>query len=244
MKLRIIFSLLLIVCAGFIFSGFTEKKKVRLLVFSKTTGFRHSSIGAGKLALLKMGAAQGWLVDTTEDAGFFTKDNLKKYDAVLFLSTTGNILDSAQQQAFEQFIRSGKGFAGIHAATDTEYDWPWYVGLVGASFESHPKQQTARLYRIDKTHLSTVLLPDTWERFDEWYNFKNINPATHPLLRIDESSYTGGKNGEQHAMAWYHEYDGGRAFYTALGHTEASYTESLFLAHLAGGISYVLGIKK
>ena len=243
MKLRIIFSLLLIVCAGFIFSGFTEKKKVRLLVFSKTTGFRHSSIGAGKLALLKMGAAQGWLVDTTEDAGFFTKDNLKKYDAVLFLSTTGNILDSAQQQAFEQFIRSGKGFAGIHAATDTEYDWPWYVGLVGASFESHPKQQTARLYRIDKTHLSTVLLPDTWERFDEWYNFKNINPATHTLLRIDESSYTGGKNGEQHAMAWYHEYDGGRAFYTALGHTDASYTEPLFIEHLSGGINWVVGRK-
>ena len=243
MKLRIIFSLLLIVCAGFIFSGFTEKKKVRLLVFSKTTGFRHSSIGAGKLALLKMGAAQGWLVDTTEDAGFFTNDNLKKYDAVLFLSTTGNILDSAQQQAFEQFIRSGKGFAGIHAATDTEYDWPWYVGLVGASFESHPKQQTARLYRIDKTHLSTVLLPDTWERFDEWYNFKNINPATHTLLRIDESSYTGGKNGEQHAMAWYHEYDGGRAFYTALGHTDASYTEPLFIEHLSGGINWVVGRK-
>lgn len=243
MKLRIIFPLLLIVCAGFIFSGFTEKKKVRLLVFSKTTGFRHSSIGAGKLALLKMGAAQGWLVDTTEDAGFFTNDNLKKYDAVLFLSTTGNILDSAQQQAFEQFIRSGKGFAGIHAATDTEYDWPWYVGLVGASFESHPKQQTARLYRIDKTHLSTVLLPDTWERFDEWYNFKNINPATHTLLRIDESSYTGGKNGEQHAMAWYHEYDGGRAFYTALGHTDASYTEPLFIEHLSGGINWVVGRK-
>ena len=243
MKFRIIFSLLLALCVGTLLSGFTEKKKVRLLVFSKTAGFRHSSIGAGKLALLKMGSAQNWLVDSTEDAGLFTSGNLNKYDAVIFLSTTGNILDSAQQQAFEQFIRSGKGFAGIHAATDTEYDWPWYVGLVGASFESHPKQQTARLLRIDKTHLSTIMLPDTWERFDEWYNFKNINPATHTLLRIDESSYTGGKNGEQHAMAWYHEYDGGRAFYTALGHTDASYTEPLFLEHLTGGINYVLGKK-
>jgi type 1 glutamine amidotransferase len=243
MKFRVIFSLLLAICVGTLLSGFTEKKKVRLLVFSKTAGFRHSSIGAGKLALLKMGAAQNWLVDTTEDAGFFTSDNLKKYDAVIFLSTTGNILDSAQQQAFEQFIRSGKGFAGIHAATDTEYDWPWYVGLVGASFESHPKQQTARLYRTDKAHLSTVMLPDTWERFDEWYNFKNINPATHTLLRIDESSYTGGKNGDQHAMAWYHEFGGGRSFYTALGHTDASYSEPLFLAHITGGINYVLGVK-
>lgn len=243
MKPRIIFSLLLVLCVGTLLSGFTEKKKVRLLVFSKTAGFRHSSIGAGKLALLKIGSAHNWLVDTTEDAGFFTSDNLKKYDAVIFLSTTGNILDSAQQQAFEQFIRSGKGFAGIHAATDTEYDWPWYVGLVGASFESHPKQQTAKLYRTDKSHPSTITLPDTWERFDEWYNFKNINPATHTLLRIDESSYTGGKNGEKHAMAWYHDYDGGRAFYTALGHTDASYSEPLFLEHLTGGINYLLGKK-
>lgn len=219
------------------------KKKIRLLVFSKTMGFRHASIGPGKLAMIRLGEQQNWLVDTTEDAGLFTNERLKKYDAVIFLSTTGNILDSAQQKAFEQFIRSGKGFAGIHAATDTEYDWPWYVGLVGASFESHPKQQTARLYRTDNTHLSTVLLPDTWERFDEWYNFKNINPATHTLLRFDESSYTGGKNGNLHAMAWCHVYDGGRAFYTALGHTDASYTEPLFMEHLAGGIKWVLGSK-
>lgn len=226
-----------------ILTAFQSRKKSRLLVFSKTTGFRHASIGAGKLALLRMGEANGWQVDTTEDAGAFTTSNLKKYNAVIFLSTTGNVLDSTQQLAFEQFIRSGKGFAGIHAATDTEYDWPWYVGLVGASFESHPKQQTARLYRIDKTHPATAVLPDTWERFDEWYNFKNINPATNTLLRIDESSYSGGKNGEQHAMAWYHEYDGGRSFYTALGHTDASYTEPLFIEHLTGGIKWVLGGK-
>jgi type 1 glutamine amidotransferase len=243
MKLLASLLLFIALCSSVVFSGFTEKKKVRLLVFSKTTGFRHASIGAGKLALIRLGDMNGWEVDTTEDAGAFTSNNLKKYNAVIFLSTTGNVLDSTQQLAFEQFIRSGKGFAGIHAATDTEYDWPWYVGLVGASFESHPKQQTARLYRVDKTHLSTVMLPDTWERFDEWYNFKNINPATHTLLRIDESSYTGGKNGNEHAMAWYHEYDGGRAFYTALGHTDASYTEPLFLEHLTGGIRCLLGLK-
>lgn len=226
-----------------ILSAFQSRKKCKLLVFSKTTGFRHASIGAGKLALIRLGEANGWKVDTTEDAGAFTASNLKKYNAVIFLNTTGNVLDSTQQRAFEQFIRSGNGFAGIHAATDTEYDWPWYVGLVGASFESHPKQQTAKLYRTDKTHPATISLPDTWERFDEWYNFKNINPATHTLLHIDESSYTGGKNGDQHAMAWFHEYDGGRAFYTALGHTDASYIEPLFLEHVTGGIKYVMGIK-
>ena len=235
--------LLLSVIFFLLIAATPTKKKIRLLVFSKTMGFRHASIGAGKLALMQLGEQQSWKVDTSEDAGLFTNEQLKKYDAVIFLSTTGNVLDSAQQQAFEQYIRSGKGFAGIHAATDTEYDWPWYVGLVGASFESHPRQQTARLYRTNKTHQSTTMLPDTWERFDEWYNFKNNNPETHTLLRIDESSYSGGKNGEQHAMAWYHEYDGGRAFYTALGHTDASYMEPMFLAHITGGIKYVLDIK-
>ena len=224
-------------------SAYTTKKKTRILVFSKTTGYRHASIPVGKKALMELGASQDFLVDTTEDASVFTAKNLKHYDVILFLSTTGNVLDSAQQSAFEKFIRSGKGFVGIHAATDTEYDWPWYVGLVGASFESHPKQQTARLYRVNKTHLSTLTLPDTWDRFDEWYNFKNINPSTHTLLRIDESSYTGGKNGDNHALAWYHDYDGGRCFYTALGHTDASFNEPLFLAHCLGGIKYAAGIK-
>ncbi len=224
-------------------SAYTTKKKTRILVFSKTTGYRHASIPVGKKALMELGASHGYVVDTTEDALLFTTKNLKQYDVILFLSTTGNVLDSTQQSVFEKFIRSGKGFVGIHAATDTEYDWPWYVGLVGASFESHPKQQTARLYRINKTHLSTVTLPDTWERFDEWYNFKNINPSTHTLLKIDEGSYTGGKNGDNHAVAWYHDYDGGRSFYTALGHTDASFTEPLFLEHCLGGIKYAAGIK-
>jgi len=223
-------------------SAFGTKKKARVLVFSKTTGYRHGSISAGKKAMIELGKANGFVADTTEDTALFTAKNLKQYDAVIFLSTTGNVLDSAQQVAFEKYIRSGKGFVGIHAATDTEYDWPWYVGLVGASFESHPKQQTARLYRINKTHPSMVSLPDNWERFDEWYNFKNINPTTHTLLKIDESSYTGGKNGDNHAVAWYHAYDGGRSFYTALGHTDASFTEPLFLAHCLGGIKYAAGL--
>jgi len=240
---RISILLLFTALSVLLLSAFSTKKKTRLLVFSKTTGYRHASIPVGKKALMELGASQGYLVDTTEEASVFTNKNLKQYDVILFLSTTGNVLDSVQQSAFENFIRSGKGFVGIHAATDTEYDWPWYVGLVGASFESHPKQQTARLYRINKTHLSTVSLPDNWERFDEWYNFKNINPSTHTLLKIDEGSYTGGKNGDNHAVAWYHSYDGGRSFYTVLGHTDASFAEPLFLEHCLGGIKYAAGLK-
>jgi uncharacterized protein len=236
--------LMLLFAACFITAaGTTEKKQKRILVFSKTAGYRHGSIEAGKAALLKMGAENNWRVDTTEDAAYFTDHQLKKYAAVVFLNTTGNVLNEAQQSAFEKYIRSGKGFAGIHAATDTEYEWPWFCKLVGANFASHPKQQNAVLHVTDSTHASTKHLPHSWPRFDEWYNFKNQNPAVNTLLTIDEKSYEGGTNGAVHPMAWYHEYDGGKAFYTALGHTDASYSEANFLQHVLGGLQYVMGKK-
>jgi uncharacterized protein len=213
----------------------------RILVFSKTTGFRHSSIGAGKLAIMALGKANGFDVDTTEDASAFTDENLKKYAVVVFLSTTGHILDTPQQLAFQRFIASGKGFVGIHAATDTEYGWPWYGKLVGAYFLKHPDQQKATLHVVDSTDISTKHLPTTWTRFDEWYNFKDIQPDLHVLITIDESSYHGGVNGTVHPMAWRHEYGGGRAFYTELGHTDESYSDPLYLGHLLGGIQYAAG---
>lgn len=234
--------LLLLFAAAFI-AATTVKEKKRILVFSKTAGYRHGSIKAGKEALLKMGADNNWLVDTTEDAAYFTASTLKKYNAVVFLSTTGNVLNEEQQTAFEKYIQSGGGFAGIHAATDTEYDWPWYCKLAGANFSSHPKQQNAILHITDSTHASTKHLPHNWPRFDEWYNFKNQNSAVKVVLTIDEKSYEGGTNGDNHPMAWYHEYDGGRAFYTALGHTDASYSEANFLQHILGGLQYVMANK-
>ena len=133
---------------------------------------------------------------------------------------------------------------GIHAATDTEYDWPWYGKLVGAYFESHPSNPNVKkgeYFVVDKNHLASDCLPDRFERTDEFYSFKNINNDIKVLVKIDEKTYTGGTNGDNHPMAWYHEYDGGRAFYTAMGHTDESYAEPLFLTHLAGGIKYVLG---
>ena len=193
--------------------------------------------------MLKLGEAHGIGVDTTEDAGVFTEEQLKKYAAVVFLNTTGDVLDAYQQADFERFIQAGGGFVGIHSASDTEYDWPWYNLLVGGYFDSHPKIQTARLIVEDKNHPATQMLPDDWERTDEWYNFKSLNRDVNVLIRIDEQSYEGGNLGDDHPMAWYHEYDGGRAFYTALGHTEASYEEPLFLEHLLGGIRYAMGKK-
>ena len=224
-----------------LFLSTTVNKKKCILVFAKTAGYRHASIPKGKEALLLMGKQHNFIVDTTEDASLFTTKNLRKYDAVVFLSTTGDVLNNEQQAAFEQYIRSGKGFVGIHAATDTEYEWPWYCKLVGANFLSHPKQQQATLHVTDASHLSTKHLPAVWERFDEWYNFKNQNADVNVLLTIDEKTYQGGKNGDKHPMAWYHAYDGGRAFYTALGHTDESFKEEHFLKHVLGGIEYAMG---
>ncbi len=212
-----------------------------ILVFSKTNGFRHSSIPDGIKAIKKIGASEGFGVHATEDSTEFAPENLKGYKAIVFLNTTGTILGPAEKKAFENFIRQGGGFLGVHAASDTEYDWPFYEKMVGAQFLSHPKQQDADLLVLTKNHPSTSFLPDTWRRWDEWYNFKNLNPAVTVLLKIDENSYKGGANGDHHPMSWYHLFEGGRVFYTALGHTEASYTEPLFVQHLTGGFRYVLG---
>ena len=221
-------------------------KTPSLLVFSKTAGFRHQSIEIGKETFLKLASLNNFNVDTTEDASLFTVENLKKYDAVVFLNTTQDVLNDTQQKAFEGFIQEGKGFIGIHSAADTEYEWPWYGKLVGAYFNGHPNNPNVReadLDLIEKNHPSTKMLPDRWHRNDEWYNYKNINPAVNVLLNLDETSYEGGTNGKNHPIAWYHEYDGGRAWFTGGGHTKASFMEPLFLSHLLGGIQYALGSK-
>ncbi|WP_066837088.1 ThuA domain-containing protein [Rufibacter ruber] len=214
-------------------------RKAHLLVFYKTAGFYHKSIPAGLAALQKLGQENGFSVDTTNNAALFTQKNLKKYQAVVFLSTTQDVLNPAQQTAFEQYIKAGNGFVGIHAATDTEYQWPWYNQLVGAYFESHPAVQTAIIDVVDKNHPATHFLPHRWQRRDEWYNFKNLQPGLQILATLDEKSYKGGTNG-YHPVAWCHAFDGGRAFYTAGGHTNESFQDPLFLRHLLGGIQYVL----
>ena len=230
---------ILLIAVGSI-SFTTIKKSKKVLVFSLTKAFHHASIPAGIAAIQKLGSENNFAVDTTTDATQFNKKNLKQYDAVIFLSTTGDVLNDEQQAVFEKYIQSGKGFMGIHAATDTEYGWPWYNKLVGAYFKNHPKQQEAVLNIVDATHISTKHLPAAWKRFDEWYNFKDIQTDLHVLITIDEKSYTGGNNGDVHPMAWYHDFDGGRAFYTEMGHTDESFKEPMYLQHLLGGIQYAM----
>tara|TARA_R110002049_G_scaffold124997_25_gene280598 strand:- start:4369 stop:6831 length:2463 start_codon:yes stop_codon:yes gene_type:complete len=213
----------------------------QVLVFTKTSGFRHASIEAGSGALSKLGEQSGYAVTFTENADVFTDEQLANYSAVVFLNTTGDVLNSNQQSAFERYIRNGGGFVGIHAATDTEYDWSWYGELVGARFDGHPEVQEAQLRVVNDDHPGSRSLPPQWTATDEWYNFSEIDAGIIVLVEIDESSYSGGTNGEHHPIAWYREFDGGRTFYTAMGHTKQSYSDPLFLGHLGEGIAWAMG---
>jgi type 1 glutamine amidotransferase len=228
-------------------SGIAEAESTQprfaVLVFSKTTGFRHDSIPHGIAAIKTLGADHGFSVDSTEDAARFTDVELARFKVVIFLSTTGDILDDGQKAAFERYIRSGGGFAGIHSASDTEYQWAWYGRLVGAYFASHPEIQHATVRIEDLGHASTEGLPQIWDRTDEWYNFRN-NPrgTVHVLATLDEATYSGGKMGADHPIAWCQVIDGGRSWYTAMGHTTESYAEPLYRLHLLGGIESAAGV--
>ncbi|MDP2524815.1 ThuA domain-containing protein [Maribacter dokdonensis] len=232
------FALIIVSCGGNKREG-----EPKVLVFSKTMAFKHASIPAGVAAIQKLGSENGFAVDTTKNAELFTDENLKQYSAVIFLSTTGNVLDQYQEAAFERYIQAGGGYVGVHAAADTEYDWGWYNDLAGAQFLSHPRGMPNADFIIkDKNFVATQFFTDSvWNRTDELYNYKNINPDVNVLMTLDESSYEGGQNGDFHPIAWYHDYDGGRAFYTGGGHADASYSEDLFLKHLLGGIQYAIG---
>jgi len=210
----------------------------RVLVFSKTSGFRHDSIADGVQLIQSLGTGNNFAVDVTEDATEFNLQNLLRYRVVVWLNTSGDVLNESQQQAFQLFIRSGNGYVGVHAATDTEYGWPWYGELIGgdAWFLDHPSIQSAELHVEDPNHPSTELLPANGTFTDEWYNFRN-NPRAFVdvLVSIDESTYSGGNMGD-HPMSWCHEFDGGRSWYTGMGHRPETYLHSGFRQHLLGGI--------
>jgi type 1 glutamine amidotransferase len=209
----------------------------KVLVFSKTAGFRHDSIPAGIAAIRQLGSQNGFAVDATEDANAFTTQNLAQYQAVVWLSTTGDVLNAGQQTAFESYMTGGGGYVGVHAAADTEYDWPFYGTTMGAWFASHPAQQQASVIVEDRTNPSTAHLPAVWSRFDEWYNYRtNPRGAVKVLARLDESSYSGGTMNGDHPITWCHDQGAGRAWYTGLGHTIESYSDPLFTKMLLGGI--------
>ncbi len=216
--------------------------RAAILVFTRTTGYRHASIPAAIQAVRDDGRRDGYDVVATEDPQIFGDAGLRRFRAVVFLLTTGTVLDPAQKIAMERFIRNGGGWLGVHSASDTEYHWPFYGQLVGAYFRHHPPIQPATVHVVDRRNLATAGLPAVWMRIDEWYDFRS-NPRghVHILATLDEGTYIGGQMGPDHPLAWCHEDLGGRALYTAMGHTIASYHEPLFLAHLRGALLYVLG---
>ncbi|MBN3584148.1 ThuA domain-containing protein [Algoriphagus aestuarii] len=220
----------------------------KVLVFSKTAGFHHESIPNGIAAIQKLGAENGFEVDTTTQSEKFTEENLAQYSTVIFLSTTGDVLNNYQEADFERYVQAGGGYVGIHAAADTEYEWGWYGRLVGGYFTDHPgindpnpNVQPGSITVVDANNPATSFLPNPWERTDEWYSYKNMNPDVHVLLNLEEDSYKGGFDMGEHPIAWFHDFDGGRAFYTGGGHTNESYTEELYLTHLLAGIQYAIG---
>jgi PKD repeat protein/type 1 glutamine amidotransferase len=236
--------------------------RYNVLVFSRTAAFRHSAIDEAYNAIKLMGSQQNFTVDWTEDPTRFNDAFLSRYDLVVFNSTTGDVLNDTQQAAFERFIKAGGGYTGIHSATDTEYGWAWYGQLTGAYFRDHPNgTPTATVVVEDPNSPATAGIPARWTRVDEWYNFQGIvnpvvngggtdvsprgNTPIHVLLTMDESTYNendGNSTDDDHPIAWCKRYDGGRMFYTALGHTEATYTDATFLSHLKGGMEMAAGV--
>jgi type 1 glutamine amidotransferase len=222
----------------------TSPGETRVLLFTRTTGFRHDSIPDAIAALRRIGSESGFLVDATEDPEAFRDATLSAYRVVVFLLTTGDVLDADGQAALESFVGSGGGFVGVHSATDTEYDWPFYGRLVGEYFAGHPNVQPATVRVEDRGHPATASLPVAWPRTDEWYNFRtNPRGRVHVLATLDEGTYSGGSMGADHPIAWCQEIAGGRAIYTAGGHTRESYTEPLFVAHLAGAVRWAAGLE-
>lgn len=232
-------------------------EQFNVLLFSKTAGWHHKSISQAVIAIEEMGVNHHFSVDWQEDSALINTENLKKYAAVIFLQTTGDVLNEQQQQALQQFIQSGKGFVGIHSASDTEYDWPWYGKLVGRHFHIHPQIQTARLNVLDQKFPGLEYFPPSSLWTEEWYEFgEELSPNLNYILSVDESTYDPSANwgakqgkgmGKFHPVSWYQEFDGGRSFYTALGHMGVSYKNKAFIEHLYGGIYWAAtgkGMKK
>jgi type 1 glutamine amidotransferase len=230
---RPLIALVALVVVGLAAPGASAKPRV--LAFTKTAAFHHDSIPA---AVEAVRAQRRYAIDVTDDASAFTVRNLRRYAAVVFLLTTGDVLDAAQQRAFQRYIRSGGGYAGFHSAADTEYDWPFYGRLVGAYFQSHPAVQPATV-AVAGAFARAARLPRRWMRTDEWYDFRtNPRPHVHVLATIDETTYQGGSMGADHPLVWCHRSGKGRAWYSAMGHTPESWADPPFRRHVLAGIRF------
>lgn len=232
-------SILICFCFVFVFR-MNSQEDLKVFVFTKTNGFRHKSIPKGIEKINDWSKTEQWSVAFSEDSTRINDNVLNQIDVLVFLNTKGNILGDAEKEALVRYINNGGGFVGIHLATGTEVDWFWFHQMIGAQFKDHPKVQSARMFvNHSFKHPSVSHLGDTFEIIDEWYNFKeSVLPHVNVVLTLDESSYTGIKMGENHPIAWYHYYEGGRVFYTGLGHTDEIYDNEDYKKHLIGAINW------
>lgn len=219
----------------------------RVLVFSKTVGFRHDSIGKGQETLSALAKQEGFTVIFSEDAKVFHDAALAGFDAVIFLNTTGDVLEADQQKAFETYIRAGHGVLGIHSATDTEGDgkWPWFTTLIGGHFKHHPEIQEAELQITDPKDAAIVFNPDlkgkaSFRFTDEWYDFRDANAAVHAIISIDRESYKGSQDTGFDPMVWSNRHDGGKAFFIGLGHRKETYDTPLMQHLILDGLRFVV----
>lgn len=252
-KLNIFIAIILLLAV----STSAQAEQFNVFLFTKTDGWHHKSINAAVTAMEKLSEKHHFSIDWHEDAARINDENLKQYDVVMFMLTTGNILNDEQKRVLTRFVQSGKGFVGVHSASDTEYQWDWYTKMVGRSFHIHPLIQTAELTVIDRKFPGMERMPDRFLWTDEWYEFgaEKIDTLNY-IIAVDESTYdteavwddkSGNGMGEFHPLAWYHKYDGGRSFYTALGHMASTYSDTLFMEHIYGGLYWAAtgkGMKK
>ncbi|MDH5398471.1 MAG: ThuA domain-containing protein [Cyclobacteriaceae bacterium] len=223
----------------------------RILVYTKNgEGYVHDNIANSVKAIKEIGGVHGFAVDASDDPAIFSKGNLDKYAAIVFSNTNNEAFDNEEQKAvFQEYIRSGGGFVGIHSASGSERQWPWYWGLVGGKFIRHAPRQDFTVNVVDRGHPSTYFLPEKWERDDdECYYLQQLNPDNHALLKADMTTVEDKKRVEYPAvvfgdavpLAWYHEYDGGKSWYTSLGHHIHHYDDPVFRRHLLGGLLWVM----
>jgi type 1 glutamine amidotransferase len=221
------------------------EKPINILVFSKTAGYRHASISSGLKMLSDQSEKQKWVITTTEDASLFRDGFLDRFDVVVFLSPTGDAICDEGQEAFEKFMKKGKGFVGIHAAADFEYEWAFYGDLVGAYFMAHPPKQKATVVfeNFDHPAMKPFEGMDVYTTVDEWYSFKeNPRAKVNVLARLDESTIKKGKNDKwkmgDHPLIWWNEKDGIRSFYTVFGHTREAFQDKLIIEHITNAINW------
>ena len=226
-------------------------KTVRVLVYTKNgKGYVHDNIASGVASIRALGTRHGFGVDVSDNPADFTDANLQQYSALIFNNTNNNVFDNdAQKLALMRYVQAGGGFVGLHSATGTERSWPWFKRLIGASFQRHARHQPFTDIVIDKNNPSTSFLPAAWEQDDECYFFKEVNPDLHVLLAHDLSSLKDDKDkpdfyGASSPSAWCHSFDGGRQWYTSLGHDSTTYFKPAFQQHILGGIAWVIGNHK